>query len=272
MDSQRYRLRAYMAVFLIVMITGTAGFSLLEEFPLTDAFYFTIVTIATVGYGDIHPTTQAGKFLSIFLIVFGVGTFMAALASGTEIMLNRREKAARLNRLNRVIGVFFGQIGIRLLSLFASADPNLDALEDALVVRDTWTDTDLERVRRILASHPHRVKVSSKELLDLDRVLREGMPLILHLFQNPNLVEHESFSDLLHAVLHLAEELAAREDLSRISEKDCAHLEGDIRRAYALLVREWLHYMFHLKKHYPYLFSLAMRTNPFDRAASPAIQ
>jgi voltage-gated potassium channel len=272
MNSQRYRLRVYMAVFLIVMLTGTVGFSLLEKFPLADAFYFTIVTIATVGYGDIHPMTPAGKFLSIFLIVFGVGTFMAALASGMELMLNRREKAARLNRLNRVIGVFFGQIGTRLLALFVSADPDVDTLENELVVRDTWTDTDLDRVKQVLASHPHRVKVSPKELQELDRALREGMPLILHLFQNPNLVEHESFSDLLHAVLHLAEELAAREDLTRIPDNDCAHLEGDIRRAYTFLVREWLHYIFHLKEHYPYLFSLAMRTNPFDRAASPTIQ
>lgn len=271
MESQHYRLRIYMVVFLVVLLTGTVGFSLLEEFPLIDAFYFTIVTIATVGYGDIHPMTQAGKFLSIFLIVFGVGTFMAALASGTELMLNRREKAARLARLNRVIGVFFGQIGTRLLALFASADPDRETLEHALVVRDSWTDADLDRVKRILTSHPHRVKVSSQELQELDRILREGMPLILHLFQNPNLVEHESFSDLLHAVLHLAEELSARDDLTRISDRDRAHLEGDIRRAYALLVHEWIHYMFHLKDNYPYLFSLAMRTNPFDRAASPDI-
>jgi len=48
-------------------------------------------------------------------------------------------------------------------------------------------------------------------------------------------------------------------------------LAGDIERAYKLLVREWLSHMEHLKGHYPYLFSLALRTNPFDPDASPQV-
>jgi hypothetical protein len=55
-------------------------------------------------------------------------------------------------------------------------------------------------------------------------------------------------------------------------DKDCAHLELDIARAYRLLVIQWINYMRHLKKNYPFLFSLAMRTNPFDSTASPFIQ
>jgi hypothetical protein len=46
------------------------------------------------------------------------------------------------------------------------------------------------------------------------------------------------------------------------------HLAGDIKRAYHPLVSEWLDYMKYLKSNYPFLFHLAMRTNPFDRAAS----
>ncbi len=45
------------------------------------------------------------------------------------------------------------------------------------------------------------------------------------------------------------------------------HLSGDIRRAYSILITEWLAYMKHLKSDYPYLFSLAVRTNPFDQTA-----
>ena len=50
------------------------------------------------------------------------------------------------------------------------------------------------------------------------------------------------------------------------------HLSGDIQRAYQILVREWLDYLEHLKQDYPYLFSLALRTNPFDANASVVIQ
>ena len=65
----------------------------------------------------------------------------------------------------------------------------------------------------------------------------------------------------------LAEELSHRQDVKLLPKTDYEHLAGDIKRGYALLVREWLDHMRHLKRHYPYLFSLAMRTNPFDAQA-----
>jgi len=85
------------------------------------------------------------------------------------------------------------------------------------------------------------------------------------------LLENESFTELLYAVFHLAEELAYRDDLRKSPVTDKTHLAGDIKRAYVLLVHQWLDYMAHLKTHYPYLFSLAMRTNPFDQQASPIV-
>jgi len=92
---------------------------------------------------------------------------------------------------------------------------------------------------------------------------------LLRLLENPNLLEHETFTDLLQAVFHLTEELTHREDVKQASDKDLEHLAGDIKRVYSLLVYEWVAYMEHLKAEYPYLFSLAMRTNPFDQDASP---
>jgi len=53
---------------------------------------------------------------------------------------------------------------------------------------------------------------------------------------------------------------------------DLHHLSVDIQRVYALLVPEWLKYMSYLKDHYPYLFNLAMRTNPFDDSASVVVK
>lgn len=52
---------------------------------------------------------------------------------------------------------------------------------------------------------------------------------------------------------------------------DLQHLAGDIKRAYIRLAGEWLDYMKYLKDNYPYLFSLAMRMNPFDQNASPIV-
>jgi hypothetical protein len=82
------------------------------------------------------------------------------------------------------------------------------------------------------------------------------------------MLEHESFTNLLWAVFHLTDELAHRRDLKKLPDSDYEHLAGDIKRAYYQLVLQWLDYMKHLKHDYPYLFSLAMRTNPFDKDAS----
>ncbi len=55
--------------------------------------------------------------------------------------------------------------------------------------------------------------------------------------------------------------------LDQLSPADFKHIEGDIRRVFQLLTFEWLQYLKHLKNAYPYLFSLAVRTNPFDKEA-----
>jgi len=85
------------------------------------------------------------------------------------------------------------------------------------------------------------------------------------------LLEHESFAELLRTIFHLTEELANREVIEQLPDTDCHHLAGDIKRVYGLLVYQWLDYMKYLQTNYPYLFSLAMRTNPFDRNASPVV-
>ncbi len=100
MDSIRFRLRIYLAILVVVMIVSTLTFMKIEGLTFLDAFYFSIVTIATVGYGDVHATTPAGKLLAICLIVIGVGTFLGVVANATEMMLNRRENQARMKKMN----------------------------------------------------------------------------------------------------------------------------------------------------------------------------
>ncbi|MBI5656126.1 MAG: hypothetical protein HZC44_04605, partial [Geobacter sp.] len=94
---------------------------------------------------------------------------------------------------------------------------------------------------------------------------------MLGLMGNPNLLEHDEFTDLLWAVFHLIEELEARQNFIGLPEADLDHLSGDIRRAYVNLLRQWLVYMQHLKNDYPYLFSLAVRTNPLNPEARVVI-
>jgi len=76
MDNGGFRLRLYVCLLFLIMGLATVVFASVENLSYVDAFYFSIVTVATVGYGDIHPTTTLGKILAIALIVAGVGRFL----------------------------------------------------------------------------------------------------------------------------------------------------------------------------------------------------
>jgi hypothetical protein len=57
------RFRIYLSLFVIVIIGGVIGMMVIEQLSPVDALYFVIVTLATVGYGDIHPLSPTGKLL-----------------------------------------------------------------------------------------------------------------------------------------------------------------------------------------------------------------
>lgn len=186
-------------------------------------------------------------------------------------LLKAREKQVRLEKLNMVVGAFFSEIGTTLLVRFSDLDPSLDEIKKHLIVTDGWSEQEFVSVRHRLRAHDYRVDIQKADLEDLRNLLVSKRDILLRLLENPNLLEHESFTELLEAVCHLSQELTARKDLSQLPPSDLAHLADDTKRAYTLLVRQWLVYMKHLKDTYPYLFSLAMRTNPFDETASPII-
>ncbi len=123
-----------------------------------------------------------------------------------------------------------------------------------------------------MKGYDYRIEIHRANLDGLRILLASKREFLLQLMQNPNLLEHESFTELLRAVFHLAEELATRERMADFPPRDLEHLANDIGRSYVLLVGEWLSYMRHLRDEYPYLFSLAIRTNPFDQDASPVVR
>jgi voltage-gated potassium channel len=66
--------RLAIALLLSVIAGGTVGYVLIERWPLWDAFYMTVTTVATVGYREVHPLSFPGQIFTIFLIFGGVGT------------------------------------------------------------------------------------------------------------------------------------------------------------------------------------------------------
>ena len=187
-------------------------------------------------------------------------------------VLRLREKTVMLNKLNMVIGTFFSEAGIHLLRAFSGFDHHVDRIRPELLVNRDWSDRQFAQVMTDLQQYDYHIDVQKNDLGALKLFLSKKRAFLLRLLENQSLLEHETFTELLWAVFHLTEELDARIDLRHLPSSDREHLAGDVRRAYVILISEWLSYMKHLKKEYPYLFSLAVRTNPFDEHASVTVK
>jgi hypothetical protein len=186
-------------------------------------------------------------------------------------LLTEREKRVMLKKLNMVIGAFFSEVGIRLLREFVAVDAAAGDKREKLAAAGSWPDRNIKELVRYFKSCECSPKPAAKNLDELKALLAAKRVFLLGLLENPNLLEHESFTEMLWAVFHLTEELEARDDFSKLPASDLKHLEGDIKRAYTAITVEWLWYMDHLRRTYPYLFSLAVRTNPFDSSASVVV-
>jgi voltage-gated potassium channel len=114
--------RLYLAVglLLLTLVTGILGFRFLESHTWLEAFYMTVITLGTVGYGEVHPLSDAGRVFVALLIIFNLGIFAYAVTVITEVfvngqfrqMLNIRRMLKRIERLhNHVILCGFGRHG-----------------------------------------------------------------------------------------------------------------------------------------------------------------
>lgn len=192
------------------------------------------------------------------------------------IVLNKllaiRSRRERLEKMNMVIGTFFSEVGSQLIRELVQHDPGIGKITDSLVLDEPWGAGTYLRIREQVASHTYVPDTSTIDLTRVNDFLSSRRDFLLRLLENPVLLEHESFTDLLRAVFHLTEELRYRTDLGSLPSTDHAHLSGDMRRVYECMVIQWIDYMEYLRTRYPYLHSLEMRTNPFDLHASAVVK
>ncbi|EKQ53892.1 MAG: K+ transport system, NAD-binding component [Methanobacterium sp. Maddingley MBC34] len=87
----KQRLTWILILVLGIIAYGTIGFHFIEGQPWIVSFYWTFVTIGTVGYGDYSPKSPLGMFFTISLIVLGIGTFALAIESLVNLIFKRQQ-------------------------------------------------------------------------------------------------------------------------------------------------------------------------------------
>nr|WP_319539587.1 hypothetical protein [uncultured Methanospirillum sp.] len=187
-------------------------------------------------------------------------------------MLERQATKNKLNKLNMVIGVFFSELGTPLMRFFSSHDPQYQEKKHFYSSINTWNHALYASKMREAKKSAYQVQISCADLIELRSILIEKEDFLVRILENPTLLEHEAFTDVLQAVFHLTEELKHRGDCSDLPDSDIRHLSGDITRGYAHMIPVWISYLEYLKINYPYLFSLAARTNPFTEKEDAVVR
>jgi len=213
--------------------------------------YFLFGQVRDIGFGFLGNLA----FLPIYVLFV---TFMI------ESILKQRDRDLLQQKMNMVIGVFFSEVGTPLLKDGFSFLVDKEGVAARVKISAQWSDADYKNLSLFLDKGDMKMESRLCSMDCLKEFLVARRYFMLGLLENPNLLEHGRFTELLWAVFHLLEELQAREKLTGLPDADMDHLSGDIKRAYTHLLKLWVVYLLHLRSDYPYLFSLAIRNNPLN--------
>ena len=125
-------------LLLIVILAGTAGYQYIEQWGVLDSLYMTVITVTTIGLGEVHPLQPAGRIFTIIISLAGVGTVAYALSSlasmviGGELfnLVKGRQMEKDISKLqNHLILCGIGKSGLRTLEELLASRENVVVID-----------------------------------------------------------------------------------------------------------------------------------------------
>jgi voltage-gated potassium channel len=133
MDTSNRQLRLALAIILTLIPIGTIGMMVFNHSPFGEALYFTIVTLATVGYGDVVPRTEEARAFVAVLIPFGLSAFAFALQAiyysvfANPALVEIRQKRAIRQAIQRMRDHYIvagtGELAYRTIDFLQHGEP-----------------------------------------------------------------------------------------------------------------------------------------------------
>lgn len=148
--------KLYIAFIVIVALlsVGVLGYSLIEEYSFTEALYMTVITVSTVGYSEVSPLSDNGRYFTIFLIVSSFGTFAYAISAITTYVIDgslvqylHEYKSRRIvNEMkNHIVICGFGRNGKQAASEFEAHGQDFVVIEnDPLIIEELRTQPKMK--------------------------------------------------------------------------------------------------------------------------------
>jgi len=133
-----YRIVIALISCLVVLAIGTTGYVLIEKYTLLDGLYMSVITIMTVGFGEVKPLSEVGRAFTIILIILGFGTLAFAGRAVVESLLERVWSGkARTKKMKTKISILkfhslvcgFGRVGAAAIDHFKATDSDFVVIE-----------------------------------------------------------------------------------------------------------------------------------------------
>lgn len=179
--------------------------------------------------------------------------------------LNSMEKRKKVKKINVIISTFFVESGTTIMLAMSKFNRNDIDFCRSKDIEELSTKKEYYQLKRKIKEFKYDLFADPEKLKDLAVILVSNKSYLLDMLGNSNLLEHDSFTDMLWAIFHVGDELQFRNNYKSLSQEDIDHLSNDLTRAFTAMMLEWINYINYLQNEYPFLHSLAIKKNPFAK-------
>ncbi len=177
--------------------------------------------------------------------------------------LNQFEMRKKIKKINVIISTFFVESGTLIMVAMSTFNENHNDFCEMIQIEELSKKKNYQ-LKKLIKEFDYNIHAHPEKLEELALILNKNKAYMLDMLGNDNLLEHDSFTDMLWAVFHVGDELQSRGNFNELDQDDLDHLSNDIFRAYMAMTLEWIDYINYLHDEYPFLHSLAIRKNPFS--------
>jgi voltage-gated potassium channel len=138
MNSIRHKIFLAISFFILLIFLGVVVYHYFSHFSWVDALYMTVITITTVGFGEVHPLTDMDKVFTVVLIFLSIGIYGYGVSIVSEFILNNRIFENIINKRmenkiksfnNHIILAGYGRVGKTILNKLSSYDKQVVVIE-----------------------------------------------------------------------------------------------------------------------------------------------